>query len=189
MTIKIKKLFEENPNVGLEEAYQFVAKEAVDIYEHCPTLVSYAQQCNHVTEMGTRWGASTIAFLYAQPKYLVAYDWKKQSTVNYIAALAGKTEFSFLPCSTLEVEIDETDLLFIDTLHTYEQLKAELSLHCGKAKKYIIMHDTVKFGKKGQRDDEIGLGPALKEFLDVNDDWRLHEHFTNNNGLTVLRRK
>jgi len=33
-----------------------------------------------------------------------------------------------------------------------------------------------------------GLWPAVQEFLDSNNDWILHERFTNNNGLTILKR-
>ena len=38
--------------------------------------------------------------------------------------------------------------------------------------------------------DEInrGLWPAIVEFLAANPEWVLHERFTNNNGLTVLRK-
>jgi len=185
---RIRTMFQGIPKFTLEEAYQFTVEHARDIREHCPTLVDYAKQCRHVTEMGTRWGASTLAFLYAQPEHLVCYDWKKHANVNRIAKLAGNTNFTFHESSTLEVEIEPTDLLFLDTLHTYTQLKAELNLHSDKAKKYIIMHDTVKFGKKGQREGERGLEPAWTEFLKTSDCWELHEHYTNNNGLTILSR-
>jgi hypothetical protein len=185
---KIRTMFQEIPSATLQAAYQFVVEHARDIREHCPTLVDYAKRCKHVTEMGTRWGASTLAFLYAQPQHLVCYDWKRQANVGHIEKLAGDTTFTFHKCSTLEVTIEPTDLLFLDTLHTYTQLKAELALHSDKAKKYIIMHDTVKFGKKGQRKGERGLEPAWTEFLKTNDHWELHEHYTNNNGLTILSR-
>ena len=33
-----------------------------------------------------------------------------------------------------------------------------------------------------------GLWPAVQECLDANPEWVLHERFTNNNGLTILRR-
>jgi hypothetical protein len=34
-----------------------------------------------------------------------------------------------------------------------------------------------------------GLWPAIEEFLVEHPEWTLHERFTNNNGLTVLKRK
>ena len=33
-----------------------------------------------------------------------------------------------------------------------------------------------------------GLWPAVDEFLQNNPNWILHERFTNNNGLTILKR-
>jgi hypothetical protein len=38
--------------------------------------------------------------------------------------------------------------------------------------------------------DEIrcGLGKAINEFLETNTDWKLLEKFTNNNGLTILKK-
>ena len=38
--------------------------------------------------------------------------------------------------------------------------------------------------------DEItkGLWPAISEFLEANQDWKLKERYTNNNGLTILER-
>jgi len=34
----------------------------------------------------------------------------------------------------------------------------------------------------------MGLWPAIEEFLKNNNDWVLHERFTNNNGLTILKK-
>ena len=39
-----------------------------DINEHLPTLKRYAEDCDHITEMGVRWLVSTIAFMMGQPK-------------------------------------------------------------------------------------------------------------------------
>jgi hypothetical protein len=45
--------------------------------------------------------------------------------------------------------------------------------------------------KFGYTEDEAsrGLKPALDEFLESHPEWVIHEVFTNNNGLTVLKRK
>jgi hypothetical protein len=44
--------------------------------------------------------------------------------------------------------------------------------------------------KYGYPEDEIrmGLGPAVREFLEMHPEWTVKEVFTNNNGLTVLQR-
>src|SRR5205085_2957781 len=121
-----------------------------DIHEHCPTLLALARECRHVTEMGTRTGNSTTAFLFAQPDKLVCYDLQEYRQIDRLRALAGRTEFVFHRADVLQISIEETDLLFIDTWHVYEQLKEEFRLHADKARKYIVLHDTSTFGEQGE---------------------------------------
>ena len=83
-----------------------------------------------------------------------------------------------LKASSLEIELFRHDLLFIDTIHSYEQLSQELKLHSPHTTKYIIMHDTVI----------PEMQKAIREFLIANPDWKPKEVFDNNNGLTVLQR-
>jgi hypothetical protein len=162
-----------------------------DINEHMPTLYKYAMQCKHITEMGVREVVSTWAFLNARPDTLISYDLYTSSNITsvYTAALEVNTNFIFIQNDVLQVDIDETDLLFIDTLHQYKQLKQELKKHAPKVRKYIIMHDTTKFASIDERTGEAGgLWPAVEEFLTHNDDWQLIERYTNNNGLTIIGR-
>jgi hypothetical protein len=127
----------------------------------------------------------------------MVYDVAKQYGLNY----------EFRKENVLKLEIEETDLLFLDTWHAYCQLKAELDTHSSKAKKYIIMHDTDVDGivgetirngwdavsqseKTGFTLEEIncGLIRAIDEFLDNNKNWKMREKYNNNNGLTILER-
>lgn len=107
-------------------------------------------ECGDITEMGTRGGVSTRAWLYAQPEKLVCYDLRKLPIVDLLERVAGKTDFQFHEADVLEIDIEETDLLFIDTWHVYEQLQAELAKHASKARKYIVLHDTTTFGETGE---------------------------------------
>ena len=65
---------------------------------------------------------------------------------------------------------------------------------------YVVPEDIVKQCAKAMQDDSEntfkgdkssgkGLWPAITEFLEENDNWELHERFTNNNGITILKRK
>ena len=172
----------------INEQYEFQCKRNSDINEHLPILKKYSEECDHITEMGVRDVVSTWAFLMGNPKKLISYD-ICQINENMILDSIKDTniEFQFILSDTTKIEIEETDLLFIDTLHTYEQLKVELELHGNKSKKYIIFHDTILFGNRGERGD-IGLNPAIIEFIEKNPHWIKHEVFTNNNGLTILKR-
>jgi len=152
-------------------------------------LKKYAEKCDHITELGVRGVVSTWAFLAGKPKKLVSVD-IAQCPVDLAKQLADKEgiEFEFILMNDLLLDLEETDLLFIDTFHTGPHLKAELKLHADKARKYIIMHDTETFGTVGNDGVSKGLEYAIVGFLCNNVNWILKEKLTNNNGLTVLER-
>lgn len=172
-----------------------------DINEHLPTLVRYGLKCNHITEMGVRKGISTWGWLKANPQRLICYDVFRSPFIDEIeqAALDSSTNFTFTKANVLEIEIEKTDLLFIDTLHSYGQLKKELELHAKQVRKYIVLHDTTSYENKNEVDYiegvhgiepnlKEGLWPAVEEFIQ-DSDWYVEERHFNNNGLTVLSRK
>lgn len=177
----------------LENFYNQRCQVPSDINEHLPTLKRYAEECDHITEMGVRWVVSTFAFMMGKPKTLVSIDIdpvekhgiKTEDLVEL--AKTADVDFRFIVGDTTVIEIEETDFLFIDTLHTYDQLKKELELHPGKVRKYIGFHDTTTFAKVGEY-NQVGLWPAIEEFLSSNPDWVIAEKFENNNGLTILKK-
>lgn len=189
--------------ITIEQYFNTFKTTPGDINEHMDTLVEYAKLCDHVTEMGARWGCSTFAFLHSKPNKFVSYD--INMTENILNAInlskVEKLDFQFIKKNVLEVEIEETDLLFIDTWHKYGQLKEELFLHSDKVKKYLIFHDTESYEfndepswgdlYKDVRElstEKQGIWPAIQELLDKGD-WEIEKRFTNNNGLTILKRK
>jgi hypothetical protein len=178
----------------LEINYQTRCESPSDINQHLPTLKRYAEECEHITEMGVRWVVSTFAFMAGLPKKLISYDidplenWGFKTEEIVDLAKENGIEFQFKIANTLDLEIEETDLLFLDTDHTYNQVKGELSLHGNKSKKFIIFHDTTTFEFKGMNGDTIGLWPAIEEFMSENPHWVICERFYNNNGLTILKR-
>ena len=159
---------------------------ASDINEHLPTLRDLAKECKHITEMGVRGIVSTWGFVDGLEKggTLLSIDqsdpsmYGAETRVVKDACNDKGVNFTFRLADTLKIEIGETDLLFIDTLHHYEQLKKELELHSDKARKYIVLHDTVSFPD---------LMKAVDEFLEEKV-WRVKKHYKNNNGLLILER-
>ena len=86
--------------------------------------------------------------------------------------------------------------MFIDTQHTYTQLKKELFHLHHLSRKYIIMHDTVSFERHGLANsgcefhETKGLKDAIELFLESHgDEWEIHEHHTYCNGLPIMKRK
>jgi predicted O-methyltransferase YrrM len=162
-----------------------------DFRDHMHTLTLLAAQCLHITEFGTSCGISTSALMFAQPQRLITYDIRRHERVAVLERLAAAKgiAFEFRQQSTAALlDIEETDLLFIDTWHVACQLEKELK-HAARVRRYIVMHDTVTFGTRPESGNEQGLLSALVPFLKVTKGhWRLSVHYPHNNGLTVLHR-
>jgi hypothetical protein len=205
----------EEPN-GVDEIFKLVQirEQGGDIVEHLLTLKEYASKCDTVTELGVRGVVSTWAFIAGRPSKLTSFDITPLEyysvDLNMIVNVASKAgvDFKFICEDVLTTQaIEETDLLFIDTLHSYKQIKMELFLHGNKAKKYLIFHDTVSFESKDEyavptnlmwskdlKDyyhslgDKYGINEGIIEFMVDNPHWKVHKVFNNNNGLLILKR-
>ena len=173
--------------MSITKEYELRCNTTSDINENLNVLMNLAKECNHVTEMGVRALVSTYAFLEGLKGRgkLISIDIEPPSRfggdlleAERLAKEEG-VDFTFILADTLEVEIEETDFLFIDTLHEYPQLKAELARHSDKARKYIGFHDTVSC--------ETELMPAINELI-AQGKWKIKEHHTNNNGILILER-
>jgi hypothetical protein len=197
--------------MNLESKFELLCRTPSDIHEHLPTLRSYASECDHVTEAGVRYVVSTFALMMGKPRRLVSIDivhpndmvggpkdvikGKDEFALATSFAHENGVDFEFVLGSTLTIDLEPTDLLFLDTLHQYNQLSAELERHSEKVRKYILLHDTQSFRYRDEGDmatnqtDKKGLQLAITEFLESHCEWELHKEYTNNNGLTVLKRK
>lgn len=197
----------------IEKIYKVKCETSDDINEHLPTLRDYASKCNTVTECGVRFVTSSYAFalgLKGNPNNkLIQIDLVTNKNITDFGILCEKEGINciFYNQSDLECPMEETDLLFIDTWHVYGHLKRELSRWHSYVKKYIIMHDTTVdewIGESirermdiehqsritGIPIEEIkkGLQPAIEEFLIEHKEFVLEKKYTNNNGLTILKR-
>jgi hypothetical protein len=200
----------------IKRIYENLCSIPSDINEHLPTLQRYAEECDSVFETGVRGCVSSWALTHGllnnkreTQKILLLNDITERD-VNHLLSVAS-TENIRIDCvwkNNLLLDLSETyDLTFIDTWHIYGQLKRELEKFSKITNKYIIMHDTtvdewhgetIRSGwnsvhqslDSGFPLEEInkGLWPAIEEFLNNNSNWILHERFTNNNGLTILKR-
>lgn len=185
-----RKSISQNKQDVFEIEYQRAKNTPSDINQNLHILYDLAKECKTVIEFGVRTGVSTRAFLNTDVS-LLSFDLYEDREVRKLFTLAkakGK-KAEYIISNVLDIEIEETDLLFIDTLHTYDQLKQELKLHGNKAKKYLVFHDTHTFGFSGEVGNDMrGLMAAIMEFISENPDWKVKIHKTNNNGLTVLHR-
>ena len=199
----------------LEEKFNNLCqKEANFDPELHQTLYQYAKDCDHITEVGVRWVESTFSFLMGKPKTLISIDvdhpsihtgFNGDENFKLAVQLAEEqgTDYHFIQGNILDINLVETDLLFIDTEHSYLQLKSELYKHADKASKFIILHDTAahayvdstSYGlshtlKEINAGDyqKSGLKLAIEDFLVYNTKWKIHKIQETGQGLTILER-
>lgn len=183
----------------VEEKYHYLRNVPSDINEHFYTIKSYTEECDSVLELGVRWVVASWAFLAGKPKVYMGFDIEHPSKFGASLDELKKgaeqqgTQFDFILGDDLNPKIynqlPNFDLIFIDTDHTYQQVKSELEIYHSKANKYIMLHDTISFRNGGFEGDKKGIWAAIMEFLFYHEEWELWESFANNNGLTILKRK
>lgn len=200
---------------AVRQKYEILCRERSDINEHLPTLYHYATDCETIFETGVRGCVSSWALTYGllnnkkDKKSLFMNDIDPCKIDDLLNATKNlKMEMRYKWINNLQLELPgNVDLTFIDTWHIYGQLKRELAKFSKVTNKYIIMHDTTvdeihgesircrmdinaQARTSGYTIEEIscGLQRAIDEFLTENSEWKLYERFTNNNGLTILKR-
>lgn len=197
----------------LNQIYQDACNTPYNINEHLPTLRQLAAESDSSIEIGLENIFSTWAILLGlseSPSSFKSYfgiDIERPpiNRLKHARRLAEQNgiAFRFLKENDMMVEIKPTDLLFIDSLHTYCHLTYELEKFSPQIRKYIAMHDTS--APWGELEDDIyfgdyseypkhfdrtkkGLWPAVEDFLNRHPEWTLHQRYFNNHGFTILRR-
>ena len=197
------------------DKYNQLSSSPSDINEHLPTICKYASECESVMELGVRGCVSSWALVKGlmennkSKKQILLNDITScdiNKLLNVVKDMDIVVNYQWI--SDLDLNIEENvDMTFIDTWHIYGQLKRELAKFSKVTNKYIIMHDTevdgihgevLRYNSDGVKESQesgfpleeitCGLQKAIDEFLECNKDWVLHEKYTNNNGLTILKR-
>lgn len=164
--------------------------EANDISEHLPlfALLVHEFDLKRIVELGTRSGNSTLVLLEAARQVggsVLSMDVEPCLEAHQRVKDAGLDSlWSFWQANDLEVPSSQIpqpiDLLFIDTLHTYTQLKAELTKYAPLVRSggWIVIHDYVAFN---------GLTDAVQEYVVQHPSRFRFYPFANQNGLAMLR--
>jgi hypothetical protein len=178
--------------LSLEELYAEVCNTVNNVFKHCPTICEMASKCQHVTELGLNSFGVTVSLLAAQPNKLICYgenDTQVKNIVERVGAVTGKTDFRTYVGNSLEIQIAETDMLIIDTFHSYSQAKAELQRHAGDVKRYLVFPSSYAFSTRGEDGHSPGISQAIHEFIEENPVWSVIYNVTQNNGMTILERE
>ena len=186
-----------------------------DINEHLPTLYRYARECESILETGVRgcissWALTKGLLENGKEKRLLFMNDLTKCDINKLlkATSTLPIEMKYKWINNLQLELPQNvDMTFIDTWHVYGQLKRELAKFSKVTNKYIAMHDTTVDAIHGEtircrmnaekqskasgypiEEIKCGLQKAIDEFLESNPEWVLDACYTNNNGLTILKR-
>ena len=133
--------------MSLGTEYAIRCAEPSDINEHLPMFVELVAATNaqHVIELGTRTGVSTIAWLYgleATGGRLTSVD------IDERPAIGEWDRWTFIHGDDLDpdvvAQLEPADIVFIDTSHLYEQTVHELNLYRWLVKPggLLVLHDT-----------------------------------------------
>lgn|SRR3990167_7896298 len=174
----------------IEKLYKQACNTKSQINQHLPTILKYAKGCSHITEMGIESVISTYAMLMARPVKMVSYDvnYHPNFEVCKQAAIADGLNWEYRLENVSLIKIEPTNFLFIDTIHTENQLRLELYLHAAQVSKYIAFHDTTTFGEKAEMPGERGLRYAIEPFLQEHPEWKIVYKSVINNGLLIIER-
>lgn len=162
----------------------FCSKNHVQWYTDI--LIKYANkvQIKDVTELGIYQGISTSAFLTTNISSLKSYDITLSKMPIPLFKKLNKDIMWTVDIKNSVIDIiNPTDLLFIDTVHTYEHLQKELTLHHKNVSNYIIIHDTNYPVKKSKKK----VYNAVLEFVEAAPGWKVDLQITEHTGLMVLK--
>jgi hypothetical protein len=188
----------------LERWYKKWTTEYISGTSGClPILRMLAKTCDTVVEFGVKKGVSSVALILGARRQVISYDIATNSSIEFLQEFAGP-RWKFIQADTRKVDIPKCDMIFFDSLHTYEQLSCEIRRHARMAKKLLVFHDTITFGVRGANGETgeyipgwkagkwdpktAGIRMAIDEFMIKNRHWRMKQHYRDSNGLLILER-
>ena len=165
---------------------------------HLDVLRELASQCETIVEFGIRSGSSSSALLMGVKGTL--YSWDIEEIPRWQAdlrkAAGDKWVVTYGPSQEAQTP-EKFDMLFHDTFHNYDQVKAELDAHADKAQKFIVLHDSVKNAisagdnhTRGNFNPNLaGFRLAVDELMIRDPSWFIKAHYPHDDGLLVLERR
>ena len=194
--------------IGVEPAvalhYAQACAGATAMAPHLPRLAALASGCALAVEFGVKRAGSSAALLMGAD-YVISYDIVPTHEARKLQASCPR-RWEYRIGDSRIAPLHPCDLLFIDSLHTYEQMRAELTRHADSVDRYLVCHDTVTFGSIGADGETgrhrwapssvgeavpveaLGIRPAIDELMIRDRSWHIAAHYPESHGLLVLER-
>lgn len=181
------------PLESTQAVFEYLKMIPWDMNQHADTLKAYADKpgVRRITEFSKR-PMTTALWLTTNPEKVTSYQLTNSGMIDRTLEVMGyDPEFSLqLGVTSDQVpEIEETDLLLIDSTHTYETLTRELTDFAPKVTSYIILHDTAAYGYAGQDGSNKGLLDALADYLMEHTEWTVVHDVPEQFGLVVISKR
>ena len=190
--------------VDLEALHRRNVAAGTAISAHLDRLRELATGLDLAVEFGVKRGASSLALLLGAQR-VVSYDVVATPEARELEAMVGDC-WDYRLEDSRAADIPPHDLLFVDSLHSYDQVAAELK-HADKARRYLVLHDVTTFGEVGAVGEtgrqawtyvagrgsvplaHRGIRPAVDELMIRDPSWRIIERRVESHGLLVLERR
>lgn len=131
-------------------------------------LCEYASKLNndeHILEIGSAEGQSTVSMLLASESFCVIVDpYITTNLLTNIKALSLGARVIILPTTSEGAILPpiKFGLVFIDAVHTYEMVKHDLEKFSQTEAQYIVLHDTIKPELQKAVNEFLGKGTYEK---------------------------
>lgn len=187
----------------LEAFYVRSGQQTPAIAPHLPRMRALAEGLEIAVEFGVKRGASSSALLLGA-QTVVSYDVKETPQARELQRIAGERWLYHIEDSRT-ADVPACDLLFVDSLHNFKQVDAELKAHADKVARYLVFHDVMTFGCVGARGESgeqvwtyrrgepvpasaVGIRPAIDALMIRDRSWQIAASYTDSHGLLVLER-
>ncbi len=188
----------------VEQMYQEHVATQTAMTVHLPRLRALAEGLPLAVEFGVKRGASSSALLLGAA-HVISYDVVETREALRLKQAAGD-RWSYRLQSTLTAVVPACDLLFVDSLHTYDQVDRELTRHADYVRRYLVFHDVLTFGSVGAKGETgaqlwtyragesvpqvaLGIRPAIDALMIRDRSWQIVASYTDSHGLLVLERQ
>ncbi len=187
----------------LEQLYDAYCGSAAAIAPHLPRLLALGSG-KRVVEFGVKRGMSSVAWLLSA-EHVTSYDIAPTPQARELKELVPEWDYRIQ--DTLETVIADCDLLFVDSLHTFAQVDAELRRHAHSVRQMLVFHDVTTFGEVGAVGEtgkqawtyragggsvplvHQGIRPAIDALMIRDRSWQIAARYVDGHGLLVLERR
>jgi len=167
------------------ERFEEIKRNSSDINEHTDTIFNITKGCNTAVSLQIGRGDAAFSLLLGCHLHISIDPNPAQDTINFLNDYFGKKSIVIRQNTCEPIDIDNFDVLMVDSFHTAKNVEKELKAHAHKVNKFIIFHDTFLYGEVGDDGGE-GIKKPIYEFLSNNQEWKIIHEANNNNGLIIL---